>query len=293
MTIPSFQAMPAAEVLDILHQTQGRTRKLFLETLLYSRGQRPRDILQQQVLFLGLLQDQDIKLSFHDRINVLVAVSHKSVELQDHTMLEILVPQLHIAFGEAATLPWQGPLRASRTHVTFSVGYVSLLAALFLRPAMFERASTLVLQTATDLPLAQVTRHFFRTSVNVTKSMGLCAATAFRRGDLDQVRVCREQVDRTLIVAIEARGLPKAHWSPRQFLRASTFDRKGTLSEVVMRKEYHEYLPSHAIREYMVQAEAGSSAACSELIKRSVSSAVPGQPDDLIARFDVLFPRAR
>lgn len=294
MSERGYNAASTEEIMAEMNAASSSRRNDIAKLLLYSTHDRPLAREEQQRLFLAMARMDGLEL--RHMLNARAAAMHKSLELCDADSVRQLLPLAEQALEKSQALPWKGSIRHNRVHAGFSLGYVLLLASFFEDTARFEASAARVADMARNLPANKLGRGFFRTAANITKCLGIIAVSYIRRNDLDSASDTSDMIRRALTLAVEARALVEGYFPLNRARPRKSLGRDGTLADVENSNEFRENMRANHIGYCLFQAVAADCdpqlrrQLSDEALKSAVSNAYPGERDEQLRRFNVLFP---
>lgn len=294
MSERGYNSASAEDIIAEINSSGSSDRNKIAKLLLYSTHDRPLAREEQQKLFLMMARLDNLEP--RHMLNAKAAATHKSLELCDEAAVLSLLPLLEQALEDAQSLPWRGSIRHNRIHASFSLAYVLLLASLYDTADRFDRAATRVQQITKTLPLDQLGRGFFRTAANVTKCLGLIGVREMRRGALDKTEDLTNTIRRALLLAVETRTLQESYFPISKSRPRKSLVRAGVLGDVENTNEFRENMRANHIGYCLFQVvhpDCGDDLRrqlSNEALKSAVSNAYPGERDEQLRRFDLLFP---
>lgn len=168
-----FHPETAGQILSKLDKMPKRQRKSAVDQLIFKKRTRPVDIGEQFELLWALSQDG--RLTRYDATYALIACSHKACELIDQAALARVMPLLRQALSGSGDLRNELKLRASRTHLVFSLLNVSFNVDLLLGGAHKDELAAHCIDELQALNPRQQTPYLFNTASNLSRCCA-CAA---------------------------------------------------------------------------------------------------------------------
>lgn len=281
-----FTEMTAVQAARAIRHMSGRRRQRAITRLLYKRSARPAALEEQRSLLLMLSSDETLKTS--DRLNALVAGTHKSIEMDDLETCRALLPQLELALDAASRLPDTAAIRESGTHVGTSICYAMVLAAILDGAETYADRTKPAHAFLASLETARLSEHFFRTVSNFARCHALLACGCLRKADRHGAEVSLFAVERALIAAVRVRRAPRKGLTAFRRFRAEPKLPPVTLSKVRLNLEDMEYLRAHSIRNALHAVLQSEQTRVEQVLRLSVPDAMPSLADRLVIRFEAM-----